>query len=752
MLKHKFYHQLDTSDCGPTCLRMICHHFGKKFSSKYLHDITYSSRNGISLLNISDAAERIGFKTLKLGLTIDQLVENGPLPAILYWKERHFVVLYEVKSHRNREKTKFVIADPAAGLISTDLETFRNGWIPKRTEQRLGYALFLEPTEAFQKQKDNQTKKGNASFLFKYLIRYKKFFLQLVFGMFSSSVLALIFPFLTQSIVDYGIKWKDTNFITLILLVQLFIFAGNISIEFIRSQLVLHIGTRINISIISDFLLKLTRLPLSYFDAKHSGDLLTRVDDHKRIETFLTSSVLNTVFSIFNLIILLIVLFIYSAKVFLIVFVGSMGSILWLMFFMRKRKQIDYKIFMNMSEDKDNLYEIINGMQEIKLNGMEQYKRWGWEKTQLKLFQSNNEFLRLEQFQQIGTGFFTQLRNILVTFFTATAVIDGGLTIGMLVSISYITGQLNSPISKIISFFKLGQDALISFERLSDVYSQVDEENGKAEETEAANQLLKNASSQNDQHLNGHSHLNAIRFENVSFQYEGPNSSYVLKDLSLEIPLNKVTAIVGVSGSGKTTLVKLLMRFYNPTKGKILVGKMNLKDVSPKWWRDQCGAVMQDGYIFNDTIARNVAANDEKIDLDRMHESLKIANIDSFVSSIPREYLAKIGETGKNLSVGQKQRILIARAAYKVPSILIFDEATSSLDATNEKTIIENLNRTFENKTVVVVAHRLSTVKNADKIVVLDDGRIIEQGNHEELTRKKGGYYSLVKNQLELGN
>ncbi|MEM6845853.1 MAG: peptidase domain-containing ABC transporter [Bacteroidota bacterium] len=761
-MSFKFYRQLDTSDCGPTCLRMVAKHYGKSYSVQFLREVSYISREGVSLLTISEAAERIGFKTLKVGLSYKQLVDNAPLPAILHWCGKHFVVLYGIKRYKN--KVKLQIADPTAGLVKIDARTFKKGWIPDGKTK--GYALFLEPTEEFYTNASDAraNPKTGFRFLLKYFAKYKIYFIQLALGMLGGSILSLIFPFLTQSIVDHGIARQDVSFIFLILIIQLFIFLGNTTLEFIRSFLLLHVSTRINISIVSDYLSKLTKLPIRFFDSKMIGDILTRVDGHKRIELFLTDSSINTLFSLVNLFVLTIVLGIYSKTVLLLFLIGSLLSIIWSLLFMRKRKSIDYKLFTYISEDRDNLQEIISGMQEIKLNNMELYKRWGWEKTQAKLFKTNISFLQLEQYQKIGANFFIQLKNIIITYVTAREVISGSITLGMMLSIAYIIGQMNSPINKIISFFTSAQNAMISLERMSEVHNQspeddhivalhntfshyVNNSNGKSSHKE--NKALVDIT--DCRHSTSSLYESSLLFKDVSFQYEGPTSPYVLEDLHLQIPLGKVTAVVGVSGSGKTTMMKLLLKFYSPTRGQILIKGTNLENISSSWWRKQCGAVMQEGYTFADTIGRNIAGGSENIDINRLKQAAHLANIDDFISTLPLGFDTKIGNLGNSISTGQKQRILIARAIYRDPAFLFFDEATSALDANNEKVIVNNLEKVFRGKTVVIIAHRLSTVKHADQIVLLDHGKIVEVGDHNTLTLKRGLYYNLVKNQLELG-
>ncbi len=729
MKKFSFYKQLDAMDCGPTCLRMIAKHYGKTYTLQYLREKSFITREGVSLLGVSDAAESIGMRTLAVRLPYDKL-EEVPLPCIAHWRQKHFVVIYKI------EKDKLHIADPAFGLVKYSSKEFIDAWGTTIVDgEKQGILLLLEPTPDFhQKEDESKLEKTGFKFLFSYLFNYKKFLIQLFIGMVLGSILQLIFPFLTQSLVDFGINNQNIGFIYTILLAQLMLFFGKTSVEFIRSWILLHIGTRVNISIISDFLIKLMKLPLSFFDTKTLGDILQRIGDHQRIERFLTSTTLNILFSMINLIIFGFVLALYKITIFIVFLIGSTIAIAWILIFMGKRRELDFKRFDQLSDNRGYLIQLINGMPEIKLNGCEKQKRWKWEHIQAKLFKVNIKSLALNQYQQAGTLFINELKNIMITFFSAKAVIDGDMTLGMMLATQYIVGQLNAPINQLINFIHTAQDAKMSLERMGEIHNKEDEE--KPEE----------------QKIIIFPESKSLYINNLSFQYEGPQSEFVLKDLSMEIIEQKETAIVGVSGSGKTTLLKLLLKFYPPTNGEIKLGKTNLNNFSSRLWRQKCGVVMQDGYIFSDTIANNIALGTETIEKDKLLQAVKIANIQDFVESLPLAYNTKIGRDGHGLSQGQKQRLLIARAVYKNPDYLFFDEATSALDANNEKVIMENLEKFFKGKTVIVIAHRLSTVKKADQIVVLDEGTIIEKGTHKELTKLRGAYYNLVKNQLELGN
>ncbi len=670
----------------------------------------------------------MGFRSLGVKLTYTKLLE-APLPCIVHWNKNHYVVLYKIR------KNTIYISDPAHGLITYTKQEFIKHWIGNNADENTeeGIALLIEPTPRFYQSDFDKDEKFGFNFIFKYLFKYKKFVVQLIIGLLAGSLLQLIFPFLTQSVVDVGIANQDLNFIYLILFAQLFLFLGKASLEIIRSWILLHLSTRINISLISDFFIKLMKLPISYFDVRMTGDLLQRINDHKRIERILTTSSLTILFSMFNLVVFSFVLGYYSLQIFSVFVLGSLLYIAWVLFFFKRRKALDYKRFSEVSQEQSKVIELINGMQEIKLHNAERRMRWNWEYVQARLFKVATKSLALEQTQSVGSNFINELKNMFITILSAKLVIDGDITLGMMMAISYIVGQLNSPITQLISFMRDVQDAKISVDRLGEIHNMEDEENPGDEKI---TNIPENAS---------------IKLSNISFRYIG-GLEPVLKDLSLTLPANKTTAIVGVSGSGKTTLMKLLLRFYDIDKGEITINNHNLNNISQKMWRDYCGVVMQEGYIFNDTIAKNIGVGEDYVDSKKLAHAIDIANISDYIDGLPLGLNTKIGAEGSGLSTGQKQRLLIARAVYKNPKFLFFDEATSALDAKNEKVIMERLETFFTGKTAVVIAHRLSTVKNAHQIVVLDKGKIVEVGNHKELIKFKGDYYNLVKNQLELGN
>jgi len=734
-----FQHQHDAMDCGSACLKMIAEFYGKKYSLDYLRKISFLGKEGISLLNLSHAAEEIGLTTLRAKLTLKVLINDCPLPCILHWNQDHFVVLQEIKTSLfNSDKLRIKIADPAHGIINIDKESFVKNWIS--TSEGKGTALLLEPTPEFYKKEGIANSVKGFSFLFKYLQPHKRYIVQLIIGMLATSMISLAFPFLTQLLIDYGVHESNLHIVYLLLLSQLFLFIGNVLIDIIQNWLLLHINVRVSLNIISDFLLKLLKLPIKFFDTKAVGDITQRINDHHRIETFLTGATLTTLFSLINIVVFAVVLGLYSPIILLVFTVFSLLAVAWIFLFQKKRKQLDYKRFSRNKENQDKLFEMITGMQEIKLYGSEKAKRWEWENLQVKVFKLNLKSLALEQNQKTGYLFLSQLKNILISFLAARAVINGDLSLGMLLSISYIIGQTNGPLEQLVTFFKAAQDARLSLERMNEIHNRQEEEMEVKDET--PNTVLSPSS-------NFHRKRDIV-LKDISFQYEGPHSPFVLKNIDFVIPEGKVTAIVGTSGSGKTTLIKLLLGFYHPTSGNIFIGDTPLEFISPRNWRSLCGTVMQDGYIFSDTIAKNIALDGEEIDNERMQQAVSAANIKQFIESRPLGYTTKIGNNGTGISGGQKQRIFIARAIYKDPGYLFLDEATSSLDANNEKKIMENFGRFFKGRTVVVIAHRLSTVKNADQIIVLNNGEIVEKGNHFSLVRNKNYYYQLVRNQLEL--
>jgi ATP-binding cassette subfamily B protein len=723
-----FVKQPDAMDCGPACLKMVAAFYKMNFSLESLRKKCYITREGVSFLGLSEAADSLGFKTIGVKIPFDMLSANVPLPCIVHWRQKHFIVVYKIRND------KIWVADPAVGLITYSREEFIKYWASTVSDGKpAGLVLILEPTPAFFENTGDRETTSGFRFLLKYFRLYRKYVFQLVLGLILGSFIQLIIPFLTQSIVDIGLNNNDIGFIYLILFAQLALVIGRMSVEFIRGWLLLHIGTRVNVAIISGFLQKLMSLPVAFFDTKLTGDILQRIEDNNRIEEFLTSASLSILFSFFNLVVFGVVLAIFSIKILLLFLTGSVLYIIWVSLFMKSRARLDHQRFKQMSQSGSKLINIVNGMQEIKLTQSELSMRWDWEKLQATLFDLKVRGLSIIQYQSAGATFINEVTNVLITVVAATAVLKGDITLGMMLAVQFIIGQLNVPVSQIIGFFRMSQDARMSLDRLAEVHNLEEEEPDPEVK-------VRKLPDKKDIYIN-----------NLSYQYEGPRSPFALKDIDLFIEENKVTAIVGTSGSGKTTLLKMLLGFYKPVNGEILIGDTRLSNLSLKIWREKVGAVMQDGFLFPATIASNIAPGSEDIDEEKLLAAVDIANIKSFIESLPLGYNTKIGANGHGLSEGQKQRLLIARVVYKDPDIIIFDEATNSLDANNEKVIVENLSGFFEGKTVIIVAHRLSTVRNADKIIVIDSGRVVETGTHESLIEARGAYFNLVKNQLELG-
>ena len=729
------YPQQETADCGPACLRMIAKYYDHSYSLEMLRSHSFISREGVSMLGISDAAEYLGMHTLGVKITFEQLANEAVLPCILHWNQNHFVVCYGIRRKRFSDDYKIYIADPASQKLCYNKEEFCKCWLSTKVAGKdCGTALLLEPGVNFGQVEDEfkAREKSFASFI-RYLLPYKKLFFQLLLGMVLGSLLQLIFPFLTQAMVDVGIGNRDLGIITLILIAQLMLFFSQLTVGYIRSWILLHINSRIDISLISDFLQKLTSMPLHFFDSKNTGDIMQRIGDHGRIKSFLMGNSFSIMFSLVNFIVFIFILAYFDTRILLIFSVGNSLYVAWILFFMRFRRELDAKRFNLSSTEQSRIIQLIQGMQDIKLNNCEKQKRWEWERIQVRLFNVSVKGLTIGQIQQSGSAFFTQATNIIISFIAARAVVEGNMTLGMMMSLTYIIGQVSAPIGDFIGFAHALQDARISMERLNDIHAQEDEE------YDICNKLSLLPE-------NG-----TITVRDLTYSYSGAERDYAIKNLSLDIPEGKVTAIVGESGSGKTTLIKLLQGFYKPNSGTIKVGGISLDCINPHLWRKSTGSVMQESYIFSDTIAKNIALSTDEVDVKRLYDSALLANADEFISALPLGYNTRIGMEGSGVSQGQRQRLLIARAIYKNPKYLFFDEATNSLDATNERIIMENLQKIFQNRTVVIAAHRLSTVMNADNIVVMKKGEIVEQGTHSELVALRGHYYTLVKNQLELG-
>lgn len=729
MLKKKFpfFRQLDYRDCGPTCLRMISKFHGKNFSREFLREKASITKQGVTMAGIADAAETIEMRTLGMRISLDSLVNEAPTPFIVPWRQKHFIVVYKTS------KSKIYVADPAQGLLEYSHKDFLMAWT--NATDNTGFVLLLEPNAKFHTLAENELKRKGFSFLFPYIKPYKKLVYQLLLGLFVGIAIQFITPFLMQSIVDIGVNTQNISFIYLILVAQLVLFISQTLVRVFREWLLIHVTNRIHIKMISDFLYKMLKLPINYFETRNTGEHLQRIQDHTRIQSFVSSSTFGMVYSIVLFGAFSFVLAFYNIKIFGVFFIGAILYIAWSFFFLKKRAELDFKRFDENSQSQTSLVQIINGVKEIKINNSQRKNRWKWEQVQISLFKTSISSLALTQYQSIGSGVINELKNIVITFLSATAVVNGEITLGMMLSIQYIVGQLNSPLNSFIGFIQVWQDAKISLERLMQVHTKQDED-------ELKDNKVKDLPYRKD-----------ITIKNLSFRYGGKSTPFVLKNINCTLPEGKTTAIVGASGSGKTTLVKLLLKFHKPTKGTILIGEDELSHINNDFWRMNCGAVMQDTFIFNDTVAGNISESEqnELIDRKKLKMASYISNMHGFIEKLPNKFNTELGTSGIRLSGGQEQRIMIARAVYKDPFFVFFDEATSSLDANNEKIIMENLNGFIKNRTSIIVAHRLSTVKNADNIIVLENGEIVEQGNHEELTLKKGKYYELVKNQLELG-
>ena len=733
--KFPHFRQNNAADCGPTCLRIIAKFYNLDFTSEMLRQNCSISHEGVNLFAIKNTAEIIGFNAIGVKLTFQQLVERNVFPCILHWNQNHFVVCYNIKRDLFGQ-FKIQISDPASQCLSYNKEDFMHYWIGENLyEEACGIALLLEPKENYTQIVDKHNNKSHnlLSFL-KYLTPYRLMIGQLFLAIIVGSIFQIAPPFLSQAMIDQGICSKNLSVVTMILLAQLFFFITTLSIDYIRSCILLHINSRIDISLVADFLIKLTAMPLYFFDSRITGDVLQRLGDHGRIKNFLLNNSISIIFSIVNFVIFIGILAYYNKIIFCIFIVGNFFNFIWVSFFMKFRRDLDFKRFYESSREQNKMIQLVQGIQDIKLNNCEQEKRWEWERIQVKLFFIGLKGLKIAQLQQSGSLLFTQTTHFLIYFIAAKSVISNEMTLGMMMSLVYIIGQISTPLNEFVSFAQSFQDAKISLERLNEVYYQDDEETGIEKKQTFIPQNM------------------GIMIDNVSFSYTQFNSEQVLRNISINIPANKVTAIVGESGCGKTTLIKLLQGFYKPTSGSIKVGNTLLDNINPHSWRAATGSVMQDSFIFSDTIAGNIAVNKDKLDRNLMKIAANLACIESFIDSLPLGYETVIGMEGKGISQGQRQRILIARAIYKNPKYIFLDEATNSLDANNEIQIMKNLCNFYKGRTVVISAHRLSTIKDADNIIVLSNGQVVEQGNHNDLLNEKGYYYKLIKNQVDLIN
>lgn len=711
--------------CGTACMVSVCRYYGVRYSARFISGMGQIGHEGMSLLGLSKVAQRLGFRTMNVSIPLVKL-HDLPLPCIIHWNQNHFVIIYRIDDHR-----RYYICDPAKGLLRLTEDEFLSHWVGASDK---GIAMLLEPTEKFGTIiEEHVTTPSVLRFVYRYIKEYKSYLFQIALGLVLGCLLQLAMPFLTQFIVDNGIKHQDIGLIWLILVGEMMIVAGRTATDFIRRWLLLHMSMRINISLVSDFFIKLMKLPMSFFESRLLGDLLQRVADHSRIQSFLTGQVLNVTFAILSFAVFGIVLLIYNGVIFAVFMGGSIAYALWIVRFLRQRKILDYETFEYEAVSQSKTYEMMSAMPEIKLQNCEKRRRYEWEDTQADLFGTRVRALKLQQIQETGAILINEIKNILITVLSATAVIEGEITLGMMLAIQYIVGQLNSPIEQLMSFVYSCQDMRISLERINEVHR------GKNEEFFAGTRTR-------------FAETRDIVFDHVSFKYDLDSPEYTLNDICMSVPKGKITAVVGASGSGKSTLLKLILGYYPPLSGTIDIAGVDIREYSPRWWRSQCGVVMQNGYIFSESIERNIAADDSEIDRDKLDYAARVANIYDFIQTLPLKYLTKIGNEGLGLSQGQKQRILIARAVYRSPEYIMLDEATNSLDASNERTIVDNLSEFFRGRTVIIIAHRLSTVRNADRIVVLDKGRIVETGNHDTLVQSRGVYFNLVKDQLELGH
>ena len=727
MSKFIVYNQLDAMDCGPTCLRMICRYYGSKVSRETIRTETQLGPTGTSLLSITEAAKTFGFDAFSAQLSFEQLIEDATLPCILYWNRSHFVVLTPGSTEK-----KLVVADPAKGLISYTKQEFMKAWCNGIIDgTQTGIALLLSPGPGFIRRNDRE-RDTSWTLLKRYTKVYRKQLSQLLVGLVAGSLIQLAFPYLTQGVVDKGIGSKSLTLVELFIIGQLLLLIVQTAIEFIRSRTLMFVSTKVSLSVLADFWTKLMKLPLHFFDSRQTGDILQRIHDHQRIETFVTGAALQTLFSILTLVAFSIILATYNILVFLIFMIGSALYLIYIRAFLERRKKLDYTRFAVSSKESSMTVQLITGMHEIKLNNAEEQKKSEWRQVRSSLFDLNFKALTLNQYQQAGALLINQGKNLLITFVVARLVVNGALTLGAMVAIQYIIGQLSGPIERLVAFSQQAQDTQLSLERLNEVYELDDEGSGRSG---TGKEIGDDRS---------------IRFENVSFAYPGVGNEPVLSDLNIEFPGGKTTAIVGASGSGKTTILKLIQRFYDSYTGNIVVGDTDVRDLDPKFWRSISGSVTQEGFIFSDTIANNITIGDPAPDKERLARALRVANISKFIESLPMRSEAMIGADGNGISSGQKQRILIARAVYKNPLFILFDEATNALDANNELQIMQNLSTFLKQRTSIIVAHRLSTVREADKIIVLENGRVIEEGDHDSLVALRGKYFRLVQNQLEL--
>lgn len=722
MKRIKSFNQLDAMDCGPASLKIIAYYHGKTFSMKYLRDLCNITKEGVSMLDISKAAEKIGLRPLALKISFEDLAKKIPLPCIIHWNYSHFIVVYKIT------KKRVYVTDPQIGKTSYCIEEFCKSW---KRKQETGYILALEPGLNFYKT-ENVKSKLNVKEYFNYLIPHRNFLLQVFFGMIIGVVLSLIFPFITQAIVDIGIGTKDYSFISILLFASVVLTVSSAISQFVQSRIMLFVSDRVNITMVSDFISKLLKLPVPFFERKMTSDILIRISDHGRIQGFVFHTLLSISVSILSFIVYSVILAYYSIPLLLIFVLGSILYTLWILLFLKTRKKLDYEYFEASVINQNEILQMIDGIYDIKANSLQHQKQWDWERSRIKIFGLNFKMLNIGQLQSVGVMCIDQLKSILIVFFTADAVIQGNMTLGMMLSVQYIIGQMNGPVGNLIGFIQSYQDAKISLERVSEI---TQEEKEEVLNVGMPMPMPEQAS---------------INIENLCFAYH-PNLGKVLDDVNINIPVGKTTAIVGASGSGKSTLMKILLRFYDDYEGKITIGSYtDLQSINLDLWRSGCGSIFQDGKIFSDTILNNITLYDLNVDMQRLNKAVNFANLKDFIESLPLKLYTVLGQGGNGISAGQAQRVLIARAIYKRPKILLMDEATNSLDAKNEREITLNILNEFKGTTMVVIAHRLSTIKSADQIIVLDKGKVAEKGTHNELMSNKGYYFELIGNQLEL--
>lgn len=719
--------QQDQNDCGPTCLKMICKYYEVNVSIEYLRELSYVTYYGTSMLSLSRSAEQLGFRTISSKLTLKNFIKNFSLPTIIHWKQHHFIVVYKIK------KNKIYVSDPAIGKITYDIDSFLDGWSGEQNIDSIGFVLFIEATPDIY-----ENERGEKGISFSYFLGYfkgfKKQYVQIVLGMIASMLITFVTPFITQSIVDVGINGRNMGFINLMLIAQLVLASSSIIIGFIQNWLFMHMGTRISLSIATGYISKVMKLSIPYLERKTIGDFMQRMSDNSRIQGFISSSTLSTLFSFLNVIVFGIIMATFDLKILAVFLLGSTLYAGWILLFIKKRKEYDYKKFDQNSQSQTSIIQIFNGIRDIKLYNFEQEKRWEWERIQSRGYLLSMKQLGLNQVQQSGAFFIENAKNITITYLVVSSVISGQITFGTMISIQYILGQMGSPLLQLIGFINSYQDAKISLQRIGEIHTQANEEADEENEDKIHNpHAIKNKS---------------IEFQNVTFSYNKLVEEPILKNVDIHIPEGKFTAVVGESGSGKTTLIKILLGFYKINRGSVKIGELDLSNLSAKMWRDQCGAVLQDSYLFSCSILDNIALNSENVQMEKVYEAARLANIHDFITSLPLAYKTKIGENGLTLSQGQKQRIFIARIIYKDPGFLFFDEATNALDSENESTIMKNISEKLGGKTIIFVSHRLSAIKRADNIIVMKDGEVAESGKHNDLMKSKGIYYMLNKKQL----